>query len=92
MYGRSKRINKENTPINSHTNFRRGMKFVTISMDYCLLQSDALKFFLGVRLHGVGTLPNFNSFNVNHQIFQRNRKAHLSNCPENFFTRFVTLV
>ena len=28
------------------------MKLVPIIMDYCLLQFDTLKFFLGVRLHG----------------------------------------
>ena len=33
-------------------------------MDYCLLQIDALKFFLGFRLHG-GSEPNFNFFDVN---------------------------
>ena len=55
------------------------MKLVPI-IDYCLLQFDALKFFLEVRLHGV-----FNFFNVNPQIFQRNRKVHLSNCLETKF-------
>ena len=44
-------------------------------MDYCLLQLDALKFFLGARLQG-GSQPNFNFFNVNTQIWQRNRKVH----------------
>ena len=29
-----------------------------------------------------GSLPNFNFFNVNSQIFQQNRKVYLSNCPE----------
>ena len=39
------------------------MKIVPINMDYCLLQFDALKFFLGVRLRGGGMyLTNF--FNV----------------------------
>ena len=33
------------------------MKLVPIIMDYCRLQFDALKFFLGVRLHGK-FLPN----------------------------------
>ena len=45
---------------------------------------DALKFFLGVRLHG-GSQPNFNFLNVNPQIFLRNRKVHLSNCLETNF-------
>ena len=42
------------------------------------------KFFLGVRLHG-GSHPNFNFFNVNPQIFQRNLKVHLKNCLETNF-------
>ena len=57
------------------------MKLVPIIMDYCLLQFDPLKFFLGVRLHG-GFLPNFNFFNVNPQIFQRNGKVHLCGVNE----------
>ena len=48
-------------------------------MEYCLLQLHALKLFYGVRLHG-GFQPNFNFSNVKPQIFQRNRKIHLSNC------------
>ena len=60
------------------------MKLVPFIMDYCLLQFDALKFFLGVHLRG-GSLPNFNFFNVNPQLFQRNRKVHLSNCLETNF-------
>ena len=73
-YSRSK--NKRNTPIYFTTNERTEMKLVPISMDYCLLQFDALKFFLEVHLHG-GSLPNFNFFNVNPNISQRNRKVHL---------------
>ena len=60
------------------------MKLVPITMDYSLLQFDALKFFLWVRLHG-GSLPNFNFFNVKPQFFQRNRKVHLSNYLEKNF-------
>ena len=60
------------------------MKLVPIIMDYCLLQFEALKLFLGVRLHGC-SLPNFNFFNANPQIFQQNRKVHLSNCLETNF-------
>ena len=58
------------------------MKLVSIIMDYCLL--TALKFFLRVRPYG-GSQPNFNFFNVNPQIFQRNRKVHLTNCLETNF-------
>ena len=79
-YSRSK---KKKT-INSNTNYRRKMKLVPIDMDYCLLQFDALKFLLGIHLHG-RSLPNFYFFNVNPQIFQRNRKAHLSNSLETNF-------
>ena len=60
------------------------MKLVPIIMDYCLLQFDALKLFLTVRLYG-GTQPNFNFFSVNPQIFQQNRKVHLLNCQETNF-------
>ena len=75
---------KRNTAINSNVNYRREMMLVQINTDYCLLQFDALKFFLEVRLHG-GSLPNFNFFNVNPQIFQRNPKVHISNCLETNF-------
>ena len=60
------------------------MKLVPTITDYCLLQFDALKFFLGVRLHG-GSQPNFNFFNVNPRIFQRNRKVYLLNSLETNF-------
>ena len=60
------------------------MKLLPVIMDYCLLQFDALNFFLEVHLHG-GSLPNFNFFKVNPQIFQRNRKVHLSNCLQTNF-------
>ena len=60
------------------------MKLVLIIIDYCLLQFDALKFFLEVRLHG-GSQPNFDFFNVNPHIFKRNRKVHLTNCLETNF-------
>ena len=76
MYSRSKKRKKKSS-IYFNTNYRTGMKLLSIIMDYCLLQFDALNFFLGVRLHG-GSLSNFNFFQVNPQIFQRNRKVHLS--------------
>ena len=49
-------------------NYRTEMKLVRIIKHYCLLQFDALNFFLGMRLYGE-SLPNFNFFNVNPQIF-----------------------
>ena len=52
-----KRKEKRNTPIYFNTNYRTEMKMVPIIMDYCPLQFDALKCFLGVRLHR-GSLPN----------------------------------
>ena len=56
---------KRNTPIYFNTNYRTEMKLVLIIVDYCQLQSDALKFFLGVRLYGGGgALSNFRFFNV----------------------------
>ena len=80
MYSSSKK--KRNTPIYFNTNYRREMKLVPIIMNYCLLKFNALIFFLSVRLHGGGgggSRPYFNFFNVNAQVFQRNRKVHLSN-------------
>ena len=71
-------------PIISNTNYRREMKHIPISMDYCLLQFHASKFYLRVRLHE-GSLPNFNFFNINPQIFQRNCKIHLSNFQDTNF-------
>ena len=79
MYTPSKKY-----PIYFNTNYRTEMKLVPIMIDYCLLLLDALKFFLGVRLYG-GSLPNFNFFIVNPQIFRRNRKVHLTNCLETNF-------
>ena len=65
--------NKRKTPINSNANYRKEMKLVPINMNYCQLQFDALKFFLGLRLNKL-SLPNFILFNVNPHISQRNRK------------------
>ena len=88
MYSKSKKRKKKkerrNTPIYFNTTYRTEMKLVPNFMDYCLLQFDALKFFLRVRLHG-GSQPNFNFFNVDPQFFQRNRKVHLSICLETNF-------
>ena len=67
MYSRSKK-KKRNTLIYFNTNYRTKMKLVPIITDYCLLQFDALKFFLVARLHG-RSLPNFNFLNVNPQFF-----------------------
>ena len=60
------------------------MKLLRIIMDYFLLKFDSLKFFLGVRQQA-GSLLDFNFCNVNPQIFQRNRKVHLSNSLETTF-------
>ena len=45
---------KKKHSIYFNTNNRTEMKPVPIIMDYCLLQFDALKFILGVRIHGGG--------------------------------------
>ena len=79
-----KKKKETKTPMYFNRNHRTEMKLVPIIMDYWLLQFDALKFFLWVRLHG-GSQPNFNFFNVNPQIFQRNSKVHFSNCLETNF-------
>ena len=64
---------KRNTLIYFTGDYRTEVKLVPIVMDYCLLQFDDLKFFLRMRLHE-GSVVNFNFFNVNPQIFQRNHK------------------
>ena len=71
-------MKERNTFTYLNTKCRAEMKQVPVIMDYCLLQFDALKFFLEARLHG-GSLPNFNFFNVNPQISQRNLKVNRSN-------------
>ena len=63
------------------------MKLVSVIMDNCLFQLGALKFILGVRLHG-RFLSNFNFFNVNPQMFQENYKFHHSNCLDTNFHNF----
>ena len=45
---------KRNIPMYFNTNYHTEMKLVPIIMDYCLLQFDDLKFFVGDRLHGEG--------------------------------------
>ena len=75
---------KRNVPIYFNASYRTEMKLVPIIMDYCLPHFDALKFFLGVRLHD-GSLPNINFFQCKLPNFQQNRKAHLSNCLERNF-------
>ena len=47
----SRYIYKRNTPIYFNTNYCTEMKLVPVIMDYCLLQFEVLKFFLGVHLH-----------------------------------------
>ena len=42
-----KKEKKRNAPIYIKTNYHTEMKLTLIIMDYCLLQFDALKFFLG---------------------------------------------
>ena len=78
MYSSSK---KSNITIYFNTSYCTEMKQVPIIMDYCLLQLDALKFFLRFRFLR-GSQPNLNFFNVNPQIFRRNRKVYLTNCLE----------
>ena len=60
LYIRSK---KRGVDIPIYFNIYIVEKLEAIIMDYCLLQFDALKIFLGVCLLG-GSLPNFNFFNV----------------------------
>ena len=46
-----KRKKERNSRIYFNTNYRTEMKLVPVIMDHCLLQFEALKFFLE-RLHG----------------------------------------
>ena len=43
---------KRKTLIHFNTNESSEMKLIPINVDYCLLQFEALNFFLEVRLHG----------------------------------------
>ena len=81
MYSRS---NKKQNTLYFNANYRTEMKLLPIIMDYCPLQLDGLKIFVGVCLHG-GFQPKFNFFNANPQISQRNRKVHLTNSLEKIF-------
>ena len=82
---------KRNTLINSNTNYRREMKLMPVNMDYCLLQFDALIFFLGVHLHG-RSVPNFNFFNVNPKFHNEILKFTIQIAWIQIFTTFLTLV
>ena len=59
--------NKLNIPIKTNANYRRKIKLIPINMDYCSLQFDVLKFFLGILLHK-RSLLNINFFNVKPKI------------------------
>ena len=63
-------------PINFNTNCSREIKLLPIN---CLLQFHTLNVFLGIRLHAE-SLSNIIFFNVNPQIWLRNRKFHYSDC------------
>ena len=93
MYSRSKKKKKERKkhPYLFRNKLSHRNEMVPIIMDHCLFQFDTLKFFLGMLLH-VGFLSDIIFFNVNLQIFQQNRKVHLSNYLETNFTTFLTLV
>ena len=77
-------------PIYFNINYRKEIKLVLMKMEYCLLQFYALKFFLGISIHE-GSLPNFNFFNVNRQIFQRNSQVHPTNYPETNFHNIFSI-
>ena len=95
MFSRSKKKNKKkkNIPINYNTNYRRQMKLVPISMDYRLLQFDALKFFLRVRLHGGGGLYLTLTFSMKTPKFFNGIVKFTSQIAwKQNFTTFLTLV
>ena len=41
---------------------------------------------------GGGSLPNFNFFNVNLQMWQQNRKIHYSDCLDTNFRKFSDII
>ena len=86
MYAQSvknKQTNKKTpNPIYFNTSYRTEIKLVPIIMDYCQLQFDAVKFFLGVR-QLEESLSNFNFFNITPQNFQQYRKGNISNFHKN---------
>ena len=45
---------KKNTPINFNTSYRREIKLKPVNMDYFPTQFDALKCFIGIRVHEGG--------------------------------------
>ena len=77
--------------LNSNTYYRWEMKFIPISMDYCLLSFDAFKFSLGIRLHE-GSSPNFNFSIVNHKLDDEIVKFTTQITWIPIFTTFLTLV
>ena len=85
-----KKKTKKKASIYFNTNYCTEVKLVPIIMDECLLQFDALKFFLEVRPHG-GSLPNFIFFNLSLQIFQRNIKIHLPKFLETNFHKISNI-
>ena len=89
MYSRSKE--KRNTPIYFKANCSTEMKLVPIILDYCLLQFDALKYFLAVRLHD-GPLPNFDFFKANPKFFNDIAKNTSQITGTQIFTTFLPLV
>ena len=51
QYEQSVKKRKKNTPSYFNRNYVTEMKLTSNIMDYCLLQFNALKFFLGVHLN-----------------------------------------
>ena len=88
---KKKKKKKREMPINFNANYRREMKHVPISMDYCLFQFDTLIFFFRVRLYGESA-PNFNFFNVNSQIWLRNRKVQAKSAWIKIFKTILNLM
>ena len=86
-----KRKKNRNTPTYLNSNYRTKIKLIPIIMDYCLLQFDALQFFLGVRLYGESLL-NFDFFKVTPKFFNEIVKITSQIARKQIFTTFLTLV
>ena len=94
MYSRSnKQTNKQTKQtIYFNTNYPRKVELVPLNMDYCLLQFEALIFFLGSVYTGEGALPNCNFFKVSLQILNKIIKFASQIAWMQIFIAFQTLV
>ena len=80
---KKKKTKEGNTPIYFNTHYRTEMKLIAITMDQCLLQFDALKFFQGCVYMG-GLYLALIFFNVKPPKFD-NEFVKCTNCLDTNF-------